>query len=133
MSSPHRRALLGTVLAGGAATVATAAPASAAAFTATQLRASSLKVGDLVVGPAGAVVRVAVVTRLASGRYLLRYTDPGTGAATPFDAPSAATTDGGHAATRLFAVLARGVAASTVRHVPPPAPSPDRVVDGGAP
>lgn len=126
VSTPARRALLGSVLAGGL--VATSAPsASAAAFTPRQLRAGALKVGDLVVGPAAGLVRVSVVRKIAGSKVLLRHTDPATGASVPFDAPFAA----GYPGTRLFVVVARGVSAAAVRYQPAPARAV--VVDGGAP
>lgn len=101
------------------------APAEAATGAAL-LPARRLKPGDLVVGPRSTVVRVHSRRRLANGRQQIRYTDPTTGQATPFDATSDRT---GFEPRRKFAVLLRGVGVETVR-LTRPAPE---VVDGGAP
>ena len=141
VSTSARRALLGTVVAGGLAagasvsTVAGAAPVAAAGLTPRQVRVAGLRVGDLVVGPRGEVSRVAVLSR-RSGRVRVLVTDPATGRNIPLDNVSAGA---GHLPSRLLVVLARGVAATAVRLVPvaepvePEQPAEPLVVDGGAP
>lgn len=124
MGITARRNLMTGAVAGGLLT-AGIAPA-AAATGAVLLPARKLKPGDLVVGPRSTVVRVHSRRRLANGRQQVRYTDPTTGRATPFDAASDRS---GFESGRRFAVLLRGVGIDTVR-LTRPAP---QVIDGGAP
>ena len=124
MGITARRHVMTGAVAGGLLT-AGIAPAEAATGAAL-LPARKLKPGDLVVGPRSTVVRVHSRRRLANGRQQLRYTDPTTGKATPFDATVDRT---GFESGRKFAVLLRGVGVDTVR-LTGPAP---QVVDGGAP
>ena len=131
MTSTARRALLGSVVAGGLV-VTQAAPTGAATtvWNPRTVRAFDLRVGDLVTGPDATVVRISVRTTLASGRVLLRYTDPRTGAPLPFDAANASI---GYRAGRRFAVLARDVVEAAVRFDVAPQPVAPLVIDGGTP
>lgn len=125
----HARRSIVTIAASGVVGVATAGRAEAAPPSPV-LAARLLKVGDLVVGPRSGVVRVSAVKRLATGRRRVRYTDPTTGASTPFDAD---VDRRGFAADHPFVLIRRGVPAASVV-LSRREPVPDRVVvDGGAP
>lgn len=127
-STTARRALLGSVVAGGL--VATqVAPSSAAptAWSPQSLKVTDVKVGDLVIGPDGNAARLAAVTKLSTGRVKVDATDPRTGSPVPLDATASA----GFPNNRKLIVLARGVAGQAV--VFPAQPEPGRVIDGGGP
>ena len=129
MDTPARRAVLGSVVAGGLL-VSTAAPAAAATWSPRLLPVKELEPGDLIVGPDGHVVRVATRTRLATGRQQVRYTHPNTGEPTPI---TPAIDAEGYAAKRKLVVLLRGVPVSAVQLSPVPPPTDPHVVDGGTP
>lgn len=116
MDTAARRAVLGSLLAGGLVS-AGAAPAQAGSFTTRTLPVKSLEPGDLVVGPDATVVRVASRKRLPSGRHRLRYTDPHTGEPT---AVTPEIDEKGYPAKQPFVVLLRGIAASAVVLSPAP-------------
>ena len=134
MSGQHRvgrRRLFAGALAGGVAGAGANATSAAAASTdggTRLLPARKLRVGDLVLGPEGNLVRLATVDRLSSGRIRLRYTNPTTGAATPFDAASDAA---GFAPGLKLVVVRRRVKASSVRLTSPRGGG--QVIDGGSP
>ena len=134
MSGQHRvgrRRLFAGALAGGVAGAGAHATSPAAAASTDGgtrlLPARKLRVGDLVVGPEGNLVRLATVDRLSSGRIRLRYTNPTTGAATPFDSASDAA---GFAPRLKLVVVRRRVNASSVRLS---SPRGGQVIDGGSP
>ncbi len=134
MSSTARRALLGSVVAGGlVATQVAPAPAAGAAapvtaWTPKALKVTDVKAGDLVIGPDGNAARLAAVTRLSSGRVKVDAMDLHTGRPVPLDATVGST---GHPTSRKLLVLARGVAATAVLFAAQP--EPGRVIDGGGP
>jgi hypothetical protein len=128
MQHAARRAFMGSVLAGGLAYTAVT-PAQAAAWSAREVAARDLRAGDLVVGPGGAVVRVASRNLLASGRYRIRYSDPATGTATAF---SGGADENGFAPDEPFVVLLRDTSLASVQLPPLLIPDPD-VIDGGRP
>lgn len=129
MDTAARRAVLGSVLAGGLLS-AGAAPAEAASWSPTTVPAKKLKPGDLVVGPDSTVVRVASRTRLPSGRHRIRFTHPNTGEPTPV---TEAIDAEGYAAGLRFVVLLRKVPISAVVLSPIPPPTDPDVIDGGTP
>lgn len=130
MDTAARRAVLGSLLAGGVV-AAGAAPAEAAeTWTPRLLPARKLKAGDLIVGPDGTVVRVASRTPLAGGRQRIRYTHPNTGEPTPM---TEAIDAEGYPGTLRFVVLLRGVGVPSVRLTPIPPPTDPDVIDGGTP
>lgn len=131
MDSGGRRALFTGLLAGGTV-IAGAAPAAAATWTPRYLSIGSVRTGDMVVGPGGAVVRVAGLKRSGS-RYLLAYNDPHTAAVKRMNPPG--RTDG-YPSTQRLAVLARGIPLSAIPKTTPPAapdPAPAGTIDGGTP
>lgn len=131
MDTAARRAVLGSLLAGGAVAAGTL-PASASGrdFSARTFPARKLRPGDLVVGPDATVVRVAMRARLATGRMRIRFTHPHTGRPTPV---TEAVDAEGYAATQPFVVLLRGVPVAAVVLSPVPPPDDPDVVDGGTP
>lgn len=124
-----RRAVLGSLLAGGLVS-AGAAPAQAASFSTRTMAARDLKRGDLIVGPDSRVLRVASRTRLANGRQRIRYTHPHTGLPT---AITPAIEVKGYAAKQPFVVLLRQVPIAAVVLSPVPPPDDPNVIDGGTP
>lgn len=130
MDTAARRAVLGSLLAGGAV-VAGAAPSEAARSWAPRLLpARKLKPGDLIVGPDGTVVRVASRAPLGGGRQRIRYTHPNTGEPTPM---TEALDAEGYPGKLKFVVLQRRVAIKSVRLTPIPLPTDPDVIDGGTP
>lgn len=131
MDTAARRAVLGSLLAGGAV-AAGAVPASAATreFSARTLPARKLRPGDLVVGPDSTLVRVASRTRLSTGRVRVRYTHPHTGKDT---AVTPAIDAEGYAARHAFVVVLRKVPVAAVVLSPIPPPTDPDVIDGGRP
>ena len=125
MEIAARRAVLGSVLAGGLLTTG-----AASAWSPRELPAKSLKRGDLIVGPDSTVVRVAERTRLASGRHRIRYTHPNTGEPT---AMTPAIDLEGYPRKRKFVVLLRKVPASAMKLTPVPPLTDPNVIDGGTP
>jgi len=129
MNPARRRSFLGGLIFGSASALQ-AGPSAAFATTDPSLTpASRLEAGDLVVGPAGSVIRVHSAERLASGRYLITYTNPSGGdpASLPLGDPTEAQS--GFRRGQRFIVLARGVPISGVTV----AAAPDAVLDGGTP
>lgn len=123
-----RRAVLGSLLAGGVLAAGTAT-VEAAGSSARLVEARRLRAGDLILGPAGTLVRVHDARRVDGRRVRVRYTHPATGEPT---AMSPGADRHGYRPRRLFVVLLRDVpvAAVTVEGDPPAGAT---VVDGGAP
>ncbi len=129
MDTAARRAVLGSLLAGGAV-AAGAGPAAASDFSARLLPARKLRPGDVVVGPASRVARVADRTVLPSGRIRVRFTDPHTGEPEPV---SHAVDADGYRRKHKFVVLLRRVPVSAMVLSPSPPPTDPNVIDGGTP
>jgi hypothetical protein len=130
MDTAARRAVLGSLLAGGLVSAGAAPAEAAGSWTPRLLPAKKLRPGDLIVGPDGTVVRVASRTRLDTGRQQIRYTHPNTGEPTPM---TEALDVEGYPGKRKFVVLLRDVGAASVTLTPIPPPTDPNVVDGGAP